>query len=174
MKAIVVISVLLLAVFLVFAAIGSPRFESDGVTSYYSSGGLTIFDYWTEAESQQTQRARIAADEATALAAIEEEAATERHAIFWQMAPWVLLALTALAAVIGGVIAWIKNPPTVPLVAVTVNRLNVPDDVERFARQMAIDAEYQHDGASWWIVDRETKDKYQPPPHLARLPGPQS
>lgn len=171
MKAVITIIVLLCVVFILFGTLGAPQYTSDANGASFYTSGTTIFDSWNEAARQRTERTRIIEAEETARKTIAEEQATIRNRDFWNMAPYFVMALALLAVAVGVAIWLWKRDGSAPMITVTVNRLQAPPDLRRFARTLPIDAEYIHNG-TWWVVDAANGEVYEPPPHLARLPGP--
>jgi hypothetical protein len=170
-KALMGLLVVFGAIAIMLSVVGQPTYQGgDGTTVSY--GGLTIFDTWNERQAQETARVRIQEAQETERKRVAEEAMTQRNKDFWGQAPWVLLSIAGIAGVVGGAfvgVAWAQRKPAS---RVTVNMLAAPTDLHQFAAMLGIDnAQFEYTG-EWRVVDPVTADRYQPPPQLARLPGP--
>lgn len=168
MKAVAVIIILLLSVFLLFATIGAPQY-SDANGTVLSTSGTTIFDSWNYAQQERTERTRIEQLQKTQRTIIEQEEATRRNADFWQMFPLTVTALAlCILAVAAGIFAWRWHPATGPR-QITINHY-APAQLREYAAELGIpDAEYQQVGGRWLIVDPVAQRRYEPPPRLALL-----
>ncbi len=169
-KALMGLLVVFGAIAIMLSVVGQPTYQgSDG--SSVSYGGLTIFDTWNMEAQQKTERIRIQEAQETERKRVAEEAMTQRNKDFWGQAPWVLLSLAGVAGAVGGSfvgIAWAKRKPT-PHVTLL---LSAPSDLRQFAQQLGLDdAAFEYNG-EWRVVDPVTSNRYQPPPQLAKLPGP--
>jgi hypothetical protein len=170
-KAFVFISAMLVVAFM-FATMGQPGVQTSSDTTSVTWSGGTIFDYWAMNAQEKTERVRLEQANETQRMAIKQAEETQRNRDFWTVFPYVVLALAALAASVGlsfvGV-AWAQRKPAP---RVTVNMLAAPADLHQFAAMLGIDnAQFEYTG-EWRVVDPVTADRYQPPPQLARLPGP--
>lgn len=184
MKAIGIISVFLLAVFLVFATIGAPEVGYDGESFWFSptdssgpnqwngnpGGVTTIFQYWAMAEQETTKRLETQQYQATERLRIEEAAATERNREFWQMFPLTILAV-ALCIVAGAAVAFALRwePDRVPK-QITINNY-APAELQQYASGLGLpDAEYVRQDGRWLVVDPVAQRRYEPPSYIALLP----
>ncbi len=100
MKPFIMLLVVFGAIFLMLAVVGQPTYSgADGTTVSYS--GTTLFDAWNYEQAQETERLRIAEAQETQRVLAEQEEATKRNADFWQTFPLVVLAIAALAGMVG-------------------------------------------------------------------------
>ena len=181
MKAIGIISVFLLAVFLVFATIGAPEVGYDGESFWFSptdssgpnqwngnpGGVTTIFQYWAMAEQETTKRLETQQYQATERLRIEEAAATERNREFWQLFPLTLAVLLFGSA--AGIMAWRWRPAMVPR-QITINNY-APAELQQYASGLGLpDAEYVRQDGRWLVVDPVAQRRYEPPSYIALLP----
>ena len=180
MKAIGITGVFLLAVFLVFAVIGAPSFSTDSSGTSVSFGaysrtgapatGANLFDYWSMAEKETTERVRIEQLQATQRLIVQEEEATQRNADFWQTFPLTILAVAlCILAAAAGILAWRWEPDRVPR-QITINHY-APLPLQRYAQELGIpDAEYEREDGEWVIIEPLSRLRVSPPAHIALLP----
>jgi hypothetical protein len=170
-KALMGLLVVFGAIAIMLSVVGQPTYQgSDG--SSVSYGGLTIFDTWMNADAEKTARIRIQEQEETQRTIIEQEEATKRNADFWQQFPQTVWSIAGCIAAIGATLVGVAWAQRKPAPRVTVNMLAAPADLHQFAAMLGIDnAAFEYNG-EWHVVDPVTADRYQPPPRLARLPGP--
>jgi len=186
MKAIGIIAVFLLAVFLVAATIGTPSISYDGESFAFISdassgpatwdgdptnnGVTTIFEYWAMAERETTERVRIEQVETTERNRIREEGATQRNREFWQMFPLTIIAV-AMCIVAGAAVAFALRwePDRVPK-QITINNY-APHELQQYASGLGLpDAEYVRQDGRWLVVDPVAQRRYEPPSYIALLP----
>jgi hypothetical protein len=170
-KAFVFIGAMLVVAFM-FSTMGQPGVQTSSDSTSVTWSGGTIFDYWATNAQEKTERVRLEQDGETQRKAIAEQEATLRNRDFWQVFPYVVLALAALAAAVGASCVGVVWAQRKPAPRVTVNMLAAPTDLHQFAAMLGIDnAQFEYTG-EWHVVDPVTADRYQPPPRLAQLPGP--
>jgi hypothetical protein len=172
MKGIVVFIGVMLVVAFMFATMGQPGVQTSSDSTTVTWSGGTIFDYWATNAQEKTERVRLEQANETQRMAIKQAEETQRNADFWRVFPYTVLALAALAAVVGGSFVGVVWAQRKPAPRVTVNMLAAPTDLRQFAAMLGIDnAAFEYNG-EWHVVDPVTADRYQPPPQLAQLPGP--